>query len=181
MMFSNVYAFVFFFCGLFAFGCGLDDDFTEMKHMIGKLVEENAVLRSEVETIRDHCGEENALLRSEVESIRVQCGEENASLRSDFERITGQWEEVFEENGILREENAILRSEVVNIRGQFGEMRDQVENKVENVRYEMTQMRDDVDALNFRLEGVQQGNYMFKQNIYQVLCRYASKQLLIIV
>ena len=130
MMFSNVYAFVFFFCGLFAFGCGLDDDFTEMKHMIGKLVEENTILRREVGSIR----EDDVILRSEFESLRGQCGEENA----------------------------ILKREVENIKGQCGEMRD-------DVRHEMTQMRDDVDALNFRLEGVQGGNYTFEQKIYQVL------------
>ena len=70
MMLSNVYAFVFFVCGLVAFGRGSGDDLADMKQMMGKLFEEIAGLRSEVQRIRGQCGEENAILRSEVERIR---------------------------------------------------------------------------------------------------------------
>ena len=79
--------------------------------MIGKLIEDNVILKNKVETIfkRGQCGEEHAILRSEVESIRGHC--------------------------------------------------DQIENKVEDIRHGMTRMRDEVEAINFRLEGVQEGNY----------------------
>ena len=125
MMLSNVYVFVFFICCLVAFGRGLDDDFADMKQMIGKLFEENEILRNEVASIRGQCGEvveeKTAILRSEVESIIGQCGEENAILRRQVES-----------------------------------MKDQIENKVD--RHEL---RDEVDAINFRLEGAQEGNSTF--------------------
>ena len=113
----SINVFVFCICSLLAFGCGLDEDLTEIRQMMGKLSEENtAILRREVESIRCQYREENDILRSKVESIR----EENAILRSEVETIRRQ----------CREENAIVRSEV----------------------------RSEVEAINLRLEGVQEGN-----------------------
>ena len=94
MMLCNVFAFAFFICGLVAFGRGSGDDFADMKHMMGKLFEENAILRREVES-----------------------------------------------------------------------MKDQIEHEVQNVRHEM---RNEVEAMNVRLEHVQEGNSTFEQTIYQV-------------
>ena len=72
----SINVFVFCICALLAFGCGLDEDLTEIKHIIRKLIEENtAILRNEVESIRGQCGEvfeENAILRNEIEAINLK-------------------------------------------------------------------------------------------------------------
>ena len=93
----SINVFIFSICSLLAFGWGLDEDLTEIKQMMGKLIEENAILRSEVGSIRGQYGEENAILRSEVESIR----EENGNLRSEVEAINLKLEGVQEGNNIL--------------------------------------------------------------------------------
>ena len=103
MMFSNAYSFVFFIYSLVAFACGSDDDFAEMKQMIVKVIEENAILKNEVASIRGQC------------------------------------------------------------------MRDQIENKVE-----IHELRDEVETINFRLEGVQQGNTTLEQKINHVLWSCAT-------
>ena len=43
---------VFCICKFVAFGCGLDGDFYEKKHVIVKLIEANTIVRREVESIR---------------------------------------------------------------------------------------------------------------------------------
>ena len=61
MMLSNIYVSVFLICSLVAFGCGLDDDFADMKQMMEKLFEENnAILRSDIES----------MIENEVQNVR---------------------------------------------------------------------------------------------------------------
>ena len=86
----SIKVFVFCICSLMAFGCGLDEDLTEIRQMMRKLIEENAIMR-----------EKNAILRSEVESMRRQCEEENAILRSEVDAINIKLEGVQEGNNIL--------------------------------------------------------------------------------
>ena len=174
----SINVFVFCICSPLAFCCGLDEDLTEIKQMMGKLIEENmAILRSEVESIRGQNGEENAILRSEVESIRGQYGEvleENAILKREVENIRGQ-------NG---EKNAILR-EVESISGQCGEVFEEnaiLRSDVESIREENAILRSEVEAINLKLEGVQEGNnILLNPTMYQVLRNALSRCLSMIV